>query len=313
MVGAGGLQKEYYPMLTTLIDRPFVDKDWIFETKWDGFRMIAVLKDGNVDLYSRNGKLVSGKYTIIATALQRIAHDAVLDGELVALDDQGVSRFQLLQNALRSKTNLRYYVFDILRLDGNDIRHLPLIKRKELLKEMLLQDRFIAYSEHRWEHGTKYFNEAKKAREEGIMAKRAESKYYSGARTREWLKIKTGSRQEVVIVGYTKPRKSRKYFGALLLAVRDAGAWRYIGRVGTGFTESLLKEIYTKLQPLRTDKRPFWTKVPDESSTTWVRPELVGEVKFTEWTSDGEMRHPAFIGLRDDKRPTEVVREQGKF
>jgi bifunctional non-homologous end joining protein LigD len=244
--------------------------------------------------------------------LRNIKGDAVLDGELVALDRQGVSRFQLLQNALRTKTNLRFYLFDIMFLDGKDLRNLPLIERKEYLKKTVPNNKLIAYSEHRWEHGKKYFKEAQKAKEEGIMAKRAAGKYYSGKRTREWLKIKTGNRQEAVIVGYTKPHRSRTYFGSLVLAVRDGTQWQYVGHVGTGFTEALLKDIYAKLSPLRTAVKPFASKIPDEANTTWVKAKLVGEVKFTEWTAGGEMRHPAFMGLREDKKATDVIRELPK-
>jgi bifunctional non-homologous end joining protein LigD len=303
--------KQYQPMLATLIDKPFDDPEWVFETKWDGFRMIAEIKNGNVSLYSRNGKTVSDRYRPVAKALEKVGHNAVLDGELVALDSHGASRFQLLQNALRTKVSLRYYLFDILFLDGKDVRDLPLIERKEHLEKIIPEDRLLAYSEHRWEFGPKYFKEAQKKKEEGIMAKRAESRYFSGKRTREWLKIKTGYEQEVVIVGFTEPRRSRKYFGSLVLAVREGKQWRYVGHVGTGFDAQALREIYEKLAPLKTDKKTFDTKVAFEATTTWVKPKLVGEVKFTEWTSGGEMRHPAFLGLREDKKPEEVIMEKG--
>jgi bifunctional non-homologous end joining protein LigD len=296
-------------MLATLIDKPFDDKGWVFETKWDGFRMVAVVKKGVVTLYSRNGVPVTERYARVAKALGKIKRDAVLDGELVALDKRGVSRFQLLQNALRTKANLRYYLFDLMFLDGKDMRKLPLVERKKHLENIVPRGRLLAYSAHRWERGTAYFKEARKAKEEGIMAKRAEGSYMSGKRTREWLKIKTGNRQEVAIMGFTKPRRSRRYFGSLVLAVRDGSAWAYVGRVGTGFTQASLKEIYGKLAPLRTGAKPFATKTPDEAGTTWVKPKLVGEVSFTEWTSAGEMRHPAFVGLREDKKPKDVARE----
>ncbi len=296
-------------MLATLIDAPFSDKDWVFETKWDGFRMVAVVTKGTATLYSRNGTDVTARYAAVAKALGKLTHDVVLDGELVALDRRGVSRFQLLQNALRTKATLRYYLFDLMFLDGKDLRTLPLIKRKERLKAIIPKDRLIAFSEHRAEHGIKYFAEAKRAKEEGIIAKRAAGPYRSGVRTREWLKIKTGNRQEVVIIGFTAPQRSRAYFGSLALAVREGGAWKYIGHVGTGFSAQTLQELYQKMRPLRTKRSPCKTPAKIKQGTTWLTPKLVGEVKFTEWTAAGELRHPAFIGLRNDKKPTDVVRE----
>lgn len=304
------MRREYRPMLATLIDGPFNDPKWVFETKWDGFRMVAEAKKGKVTLYSRNGKNVTKKYSLIAAALKKLKHDAVLDGELVALDTKGVSRFQLLQNALNTQARLRYYLFDLLFLEGRDLRRLPLLARKAQLKKIIPKSRLLAYSPHRGEFGRKYFTEAKKKHEEGIMAKRAAGFYYSGERTKEWLKIKAALEQEVVIVGFTQPRRSRKYFGSLVLATREGGAWRYVGRAGTGFDARALKAIHAKLLPLVTKKKPVREKVPDEADTTWVSPRLVGEVKFTEWTSAGEMRHPAFLGLRDDKPARAVHRER---
>jgi bifunctional non-homologous end joining protein LigD len=233
----------------------------------------------------------------------------VLDGELVALDRQGVSRFQLLQNALRTEASLQYCIFDIMFLNGKDLRGCTLLERKAQLARLVPKHKLLRYSEHRFEHGTKYFNEAKKKKEEGIMAKRADSRYLSGKRTMDWLKIKTGARQEVAIVGFTAPRRSRKYFGSLVLAVRKGGQWQYVGHAGTGFDLATLKSLHGKMLPLRTKNSPFESTIKDEAHTTWVKPKLVGEVKFTEWTDKGEMRHPAFIGLREDKKPEEVVRE----
>lgn len=297
------------PMLATLVDAPFDDTEWVFETKWDGFRMVTEILNGKVTLYSRNGQIVTDRYKVVAQALKKVKHDCVLDGELVALDKQGVSRFQLLQNALRTKIPLQYCMFDIMFLDGQDLRGRTLLERKERLQDIIPKDKLLKYSEHRFEHGAKYFAEAKRKKEEGIMAKRAGSLYLSGKRTMEWQKIKTGSRQEVVIVGYTTPRRSRKYFGSLVLVVREGAKWCYVGHAGTGFDFASLKEIYTRLQSLKSAQKPFDKKVKYESETTWVKPHLVGEVKFTEWTDKGEMRHPAFIGLREDKRPEDVVRE----
>jgi len=298
------------PMLATLIDKPFDDSAWVFETKWDGFRIVARIDRGKVTLYSRNGKKVSERYPSIVQALSKINHDAVIDGELVALDRRGRSRFQLLQNALRTSARLRYCAFDLMFLDGRDMRKLPLLNRKAALKRILPAGNIVRFSRHRVENGTRFFKQARKAGEEGIMGKRSASIYRSGVRSRDWLKIKTGWEQEAVIVGFTRPQRSRKYFGSLALAVRDGKRWRYIGHVGTGFDATSLRAIHAKLAPLKTAAKPFDQKVKYEAQTTWVRPKLVGEVKFTEWTARGEMRHPAFLGLRDDKRAADVIMER---
>jgi len=310
MARVSKLPKPLQPMLATLTDAPFDDAGWMFETKWDGNRIVAVIEKGQVTLNSRNGKIVSDSYRPIAKALEKINRHAVIDGELVALDDSGISRFQLLQNALRTTANLRFCIFDLMALDGVDMRQRPLIERKERLKPVLPRDRLLSFTEHRWTHGTRYFKEAERQGLEGIMAKRAESLYLSGARSTDWLKIKTVKRQEVVIVGFTAPRRSRQHFGSLVLAVRDDAAWRYVGHVGTGFSHAALGEIHGKLWPLRTRSSPFGERVKDEAATTWVKPKLVAEVKFTEWTAAGEMRHPAFVGLRNDKKPEDVVLEK---
>ena len=302
----------YRPMLATLVDEPFDDREWVFETKWDGFRLVTVKTGATVRLWSRNGIDVTTKYAIIVPALQKIVGSCVLDGELCALDEHGRSRFQLLQNALNKKARLLYVVFDALFVGGKDIRKKPLLARKEMLQALLPHNPLLHYSEHVAEFGRREFAKAQLAHEEGVIAKRAAGLYYSGKRTREWLKFKAVHEQEVVIVGYTEPRKSRKYFGSIVLAVRDKARkrWVYAGRVGTGFDQAALKSLYETMQPLRTDKEPFDHKVKHENATTWLIPKLVGEVKFTEWTSDGEMRHPVFIGLRIDKKALDVVREQ---
>jgi bifunctional non-homologous end joining protein LigD len=304
------MKKEYRPMLATLVDKPFDSKEWVYETKWDGFRLIAEVKRGSVRLFSRNGIDVTTRYHAIAQALRAFTEPCVIDGELVALDAKGRSRFQLLQNALRDeKTRLQYCVFDLLFLGGKDVRRKPLLERKRLLKQMLPRTRLVRFSEHIQENGIALFKKAKQAGLEGVMAKRAAGLYYSGKRTREWLKFKAVNEQEVVIVGYTAPRRSRKYFGALVLAVRKDLRWRYVGHAGTGFDEETLQSLYAKMQPLKTKAKPVAAKVKDEAQTTWLWPRLVGEVKFTEWTDRGEMRHPVFLGLRGDEKATDVIRE----
>ncbi len=304
------LPKRLQPMLATLTDGPFDDPEWVFEDKYDGFRMVAKIEDGEVDLYSRNGKVISHSYIEVAKALEDVKGDAVIDGELVALDKDGVSHFQLLQNALRHEAKLLYCVFDLMFHAGQDLRGLTLLKRKERLKGILPRHKLIAFSRHRKTFGTKFYKEAERKGLEGIMAKQANSTYVSGGRTADWLKIKTAKRQEVVIAGFTAPKRSRPFLGALVLAVREKNAWCYIGHVGTGFDHKTLEELHGKLLPLKTAKSPFPAKVKDDAVTTWVKPSLVAEVKFTEWTTAGEMRHPVYLGLRVDKRAGDVVRER---
>ncbi len=306
------MQFELRPMLATLTDKPFDDPDWVFETKWDGFRAIAVAKPGQAALYSRNLNDISRKYPSICAALAKIKHEAVLDGELVALDEHGRSRFQLLQNAEREFARLLYCVFDLLYLDDKDLRGKTLLERKGALEKILPKSPLLLYSAHVVGEGIEAFNRAKRAHEEGVMAKLSISLYHSGMRTRDWLKVKASQEQEVVIVGFTAPRGSRKYFGALVLAVREGTGWRYVGRAGTGFDTETLRTVYDTLVPLVTDKKPIPQKVPAAGNTSWVKPKLVAEVKFTEWTAAGEMRHPVFLGLRTDKPDTEVIREKPK-
>jgi bifunctional non-homologous end joining protein LigD len=298
-------------MLATLIDKPFDDKGWVFETKWDGFRLITEKRGHALRLWSRNGIDVTTRYAVLLPGLQKIDGSCVIDGEICALDAHGRSRFQLLQNALNKKARLLYVVFDALFVGGKDIRAKPLLERKEVLKALLPRDPLLRFSEHVPEYGKREFAKARRLHEEGVIAKRATGLYYSGRRTREWLKFKAVHEQEVVIIGYTEPRRSRKYFGSLVLAVRDKAAkrWVYAGHVGTGFDQAALKSLYGVMQALRTNKKPFDQKVKDEKATTWLIPKLVGEVKFTEWTSEGEMRHPVFRGLRSDKVAADVVRE----
>jgi bifunctional non-homologous end joining protein LigD len=306
------LPQRLQPMLATLTDAPFDEKGWIFEDKYDGFRMVAKIEGGKVTLYSRNGKIISHNYIEVAKGLERVKGDAVVDGELVAIGNDGVSHFQLLQNARRHEATLQYCAFDLMFQDRKDLRGLSLLERKQRLKAILPKHKLIAFSRHRATYGTKFFGEAERKGLEGIMAKRAYSQYLSGARTDNWLKMKTSKRQEVVIAGFTAPKRTRPCFGALTLALREGNEWRYIGHVGTGLSHETLEELHGKLMKLKTAQSPFPRKVRDEAVTTWVKPTLVAEVKFTEWTSSGEMRHPVYLGLRADKRAEDVVREREK-
>jgi bifunctional non-homologous end joining protein LigD len=304
------LPKRLQPMLATLTDAPFNDPNWVFEDKFDGFRMVAEIRRGRVALYSRNGKIISRSYVEVAKALEGVKGDAVIDGELVALGKDGVSHFQLLQNALRHEAKLLYYAFDLMFENGHDLRQMPLLERKSRLQAILPRDKLVAFSRHRKVDGKNFFAEAERKGLEGIMAKRADSAYASGSRSPDWLKIKTSKRQEVVIAGFTAPKRTRPFFGSLVLAVRENNAWRYIGHVGTGFSHKTLEELHGKLAKMKASKSPFPAKVKDEGVTTWVKPSLVAEVKFAEWTRKGELRQPVYLGLRSDKKALDVVRER---
>ena len=299
------LPKRLQPMLATLTDKPFDDEEWLFEDKYGGFRMVANIEGGKVTLYSRNGKIISDSYIEVAKALEGVKGDAVIDGELVALDENGVSHFQLLQNALRHKASLLYCAFDLMFQDGDDLRGFTLLERKKRLKSILPRHKLIEFSRHRKKSGTEFFEEAERKGLEGIMAKRADSKYL-------WAWRVSSKRQEVVIAGFTAPKRTRPFFGALALAVRENNGWRYIGHVGAGFTQKTLEALHGRLVKLKSLRSPFPAKVKDEAVTTWVKPSLVAEVKFTEWTGSGEMRHPVYLGLRTDKRAEDVVREGEK-
>ncbi|MFD2163896.1 DNA ligase D [Paradesertivirga mongoliensis] len=302
----------YKPMLAKLSADVFDDERWIYEKKLDGYRAIAYA-GSEVKLISRNGIDFSHKYRNIINALKQIKTDAVLDGELVAEDDSGKSDFQNLQNyATKSKqVTLKYYAFDLLALNGHDLRQLELIKRKQLLKVLVeqLANPLIIYSEHIEKTGIKLFAEAEENGWEGIIAKDGSSTYESNKRSDRWLKFKLQNSQEAIIIGYSKPAGSRKYFGSLVLAMYEQKELVYIGNCGTGFNETTLKEVYSKMNALASDTKPVRQKVPNERTITWIIPELVCEVTFSEWTGDKHLRHPVFKGLRYDKGNNEVQQE----
>jgi bifunctional non-homologous end joining protein LigD len=306
-------QRAFSPMLATLVDAPFDKPGWLFEIKWDGYRAIAEIRGGKARLYSRNRKALGDKYPEVQSALGRLGIDAVLDGEIVALDSEGKSSFQLLQNHPRTgKGELVYYVFDLLFLGGQDLRALPLIERKKRLREILPEAPGIRFSDHVEGKGVSLFRAMQRRGLEGLIAKQADSPYREGARSGEWLKIKTQLRQEAIICGFTAPRRSRKHFGSLLLAVYEGGALHYVGHVGTGFSQESLRSLHQKLIPLRRGASPLPGAPKIAGSVTWVDPVLVCEVSFHEWTQDGIMRQPSFQGLREDKPPTEVTRERSR-
>lgn len=298
------------PMLATLTSKPFDRPGWIFEIKWDGYRAIAEV-DKEVLLYSRNNISFKSKYPTVVESLKRIKRSVVLDGEIVALDKNGKSNFHALQYYMESPVPLTYVVFDILYLDGTDLREKTLYERKHILKKFLEEEQIpgIMYGDYIEEKGVTFFEQAKKLKLEGIIAKDGSSEYKTGFRSSSWLKIKTESRQEAIIVGFTEPRGSRKKFGSLVLAVRNGGKLTYIGHSGGGFSDEGLRDLYARMLPLITETSPLKEKVPINSPITWVKPKLVCEIKFTEWTKDGRMRHPIFVGLREDKSEREVVKE----
>jgi len=298
------------PMLATLVDGPFDREGWSFEVKWDGFRSIAEIRGGNVRLVSRNGKVQNARFPTVAAALGGFPVDAVFDGEIVAVDRKGRPDFQALQNSQSAgEGRILYYVFDVLYAGGYDFRVLSLKQRRAILSKLLPVSKTVRLSESIEKNGRAYFRAAQKMGLEGIMAKDLASPYRSGERTRDWLKIKTQKRQEAVICGFTEPRASRRYFGALILGAHKKSELVWIGHVGTGFTERGLRDIHEKLAPLVTKRSPFSEEPQTNEPATWVAPRLVCEVKFSEWTSDGLMRHPVFLGLREDKSPREVVVE----
>ncbi|OGD11863.1 MAG: DNA ligase D, partial [Candidatus Aminicenantes bacterium RBG_16_66_30] len=301
------------PMLATLVDGPFDREGWAFEVKWDGYRSLAAIKGGKVRLLSRNGKAQNAKFPTVAAALSGFPVEAVFDGEIVAVDAKGRPHFQYLQNSMRAgEGRILYYVFDVLYAGGYDLRALPLRRRRAILEKLLPVSETVRLSEAIERTGRAFFRAAEANGLEGIVAKDLASPYHSGARTREWLKIKAQQGQEAVVCGFTRPRSSRKYFGALILGAYKKGKLVYIGHVGTGFTEHTLKEIHAKLTPLVTPRSPFAEEPRTNMPVTWVAPRLICEVKFSEWTSEGLMRHPVFMGLREDKSAREVERERAE-
>jgi bifunctional non-homologous end joining protein LigD len=307
----------FEPMKAVLTDAPFSDPGWIFERKLDGVRCLAI-RDGELRLMSRTRRELNGGYPELVDALAGDACERfAADGEIVAFE-RGVTSFSRLQGriglsdpeaARRSGIAVFLYLFDLVHVDGEDIAGLPLRKRKARLRQALSFRGPVRYTPHRNEHGEEMYAEACRKGLEGIIGKRAESPY-RGARSRDWLKLKCSHEQELVIGGYTAPRGSRTEFGALLVGYYDAdGRLSYAGKVGTGFDRATLERLGARLRELETDSCPFADVDPAPRGTRWVRPELVAQIGFTEWTRDGRLRHPRYLGLRDDKRAREVVRE----
>lgn len=302
------------PMLATLVDQPFSDPEWIFETKWDGFRSVCFISQGHARFVSRNQIEMTPQYPELANVPKQIAaKEVILDGEIVALDEQGMPRFQLLQNKLRIRSGtyaaarqaqIVYFVFDLLYYDGYDLRNCAVVERKALLEKILRPASFVKYSDHVEGAGEKFFREIEKFRLEGMIAKRAASKYVQ-KRSADWLKVKTVLRSEVVIGGYTQPRGARSYFGSLVCGLYRGHDLYYVAHVGGGFSEHTLTSIYKLMQPLKTNGSPFVNAPKTNEPVQWTKPKLVAEVKFSEWTADLRMRQPVFLGLREDKQPEE--------
>lgn len=313
--------KQLAPMLATLVDKPFDREGWIGEVKWDGYRAMAFLHDGSAELKSRNDKSFNDKFYPVFEAVSAWGIDAVVDGEIVVVDENGISSFGDLQN-WRSEADgeLLYFTFDILWLEGHDLTGLPLKRRKEILQQVVPQESIIRVSESFDLPVSAFFDAAKQMGLEGIIAKQGDSTYTPGARSDAWLKIKAHRRQEVVIGGYTRNEGSSKPFSALLVGVYEDGKLTYTGKIGTGFNQKTQREMLRLFAPLEQKKVPF-THEPDinkpsrfrpdppKAEATWLKPELVCEVSFAEMTKDGVMRHPSFEGMREDKKAKDVIRE----
>jgi bifunctional non-homologous end joining protein LigD len=303
-------------MLATLVKRAPAGDGWVHEVKYDGYRLLARIERKRAQLFSRNGKDWTPKLGDIAAALAKLpVRSAWLDGELVALDAHGRSSFQTLQNALSAhgQRPLRLMLFDTLFLDGRDLRDEPLSERKRLLRKVIGRGRAsLGVGPESIGEGTEFLKQSCALGLEGAVSKRLDSPYRSGERTQEWVKAKCTHSQEMVIGGYTEPQGSREGFGALLLGVYEGVKLRYSGKVGTGFDATSLLSLAKKLKRRERRASPFVDAPVRKGSNGvhWVRPDLVAQVEFTEWSDDGMLRHPSFQGLRADKQATEVVRER---
>jgi len=316
-------------MLAESIEKPFDDKEWLFEIKWDGYRAIAFVEGGKVRLVSRNQNELTGRYPELKDMPDLIqAKTAILDGEVVALDADGRASFSLMQQrtgfrpggkkaAAKADVPVLYYAFDLIYLDGYDWRRVNLEYRKKKLRQILRPGHSLRYSDHYEAQGKALFEIAREKKLEGILAKRRAS-CYEERRSREWLKIKIRHRMECVVGGYTNPEGSRSHFGSLVLGLYDKQErLMHAGQVGSGFDQKLLAELFKRLKKIETKKNPFYGEVEALRKVNWVKPELVAEVEYAEWTegantgSGPKLRAPVFLGLRDDKDPRECTLEQG--
>jgi bifunctional non-homologous end joining protein LigD len=290
------------PMLPTLVRQPFEKAGWIYEEKYDGYRILAYKEGAGVTLVSRNGIDRTANYPGVAKAIAALPHRTILlDTEVVVFDKKEISRFQLLQNV---RAQPKAAVFDCLYLDGRDLRRQPLEKRRAVVRE-IVKDGVLFESHILAENGLEAYKIALRRGFEGVVAKDLSSPYMEGRSTR-WLKFKVHQEDEFVIAGYTSPGGSREHFGALLLGAYEDGELHYAGKVGTGFTRQTLGAMWRKFQPLIREKSPL-ADPPREKSVTWLEPTLVAQIAYQEWTDDRKLRQPVFLGLRDDKPPKEVT------
>jgi bifunctional non-homologous end joining protein LigD len=301
-----------HPMLATLVARPFDQSGWDYEEKYDGYRILAYKEGARVTLLSRNGKDRTHTFSGVAEAVAKLpARTLLLDGEVVAFDRQGVSRFQLLQNL---KSEPKYAVFDCLYKDGLDLRMGPLSVRRSALEEITgktgRERAAVFLSRILDANGLKAFEMARRKGYEGVVAKNMSAPYTEG-RSTNWLKFKVHQEDEFIVVGYTAPAGARRWFGALLLGAYDKEKIRYVGKVGTGFTQDSLARLFRTFQPL-VRIRPAVIDPPRENNVTYLAPRLVAQIAYQEWTGDRKLRQPVFLGLRDDKRPKDVIIPEAK-
>lgn len=302
------------PMLATLTNNHFSDPSWIFETKLDGMRCILCKKGKIINIYSRNRKIQNDVFPELVKALARLKFDFILDCEVVTFVGK-ISNFEKLQlrmhvqnpsKELIKKVPVFAYIFDVMHFNGYNLCALPLMQRKQILLQNFKFKDPLRHLEYKIEYGEKYLKKACTIGEEGIIAKHAFSTY-EHKRSRNWLKFKCTLSQELIICGYTKPKGNRQFFGALLLGYYKEGKLIYAGKVGTGFNQAILKELYAKLNKNMINKSPYADY--QTNNAIWVRPKLLAEVSFTEWTKDGSLRHPSFKGWREDKDPKRVTRD----
>jgi len=312
------MPKQLEPMLATLQSTPFSDPEWLFEIKWDGIRALAWVEDGRLELRARSGRVITQQYPELAELPQRVrARQALLDGEIVALDEKGHSNFERLQARMnvsrpspfdQRQAPITYYLFDAIHCEGYDLRQVPLIDRKRLLKSLIEWGGPLRYADHHMEQGSELFELAGQQGLEGIIGKHAHSPYTS-TRSPYWVKFKVVQELDAVVGGWTEPRGSREHFGALLLGLYDAAALSYIGSVGTGFTEKTQKTVFESLQGVKSGHCPFGVVPDTKEKAYWVEPSLVARVKYANWTLEKRLRAPVFLGLRDDRDPHECVFE----
>lgn len=303
------------PMLATLTEDYFSDPSWIFERKLDGVRCLIFKNKGQVTIMSRNRKILNESYPEVIPAFENTESDFIADGELVALEGEHTS-FSKLQNrmnvqkpapAIISEYPVYLYLFDLIYLDGHDLRKLPLIKRKKILNGCIDYNDKVRFCDHKHEKGLPFLQQACEEGWEGLIAKRANSIYTAG-RSKDWLKFKCMHQQEFVVGGFTKPKGSRTGFGAILVGFYDSGKLMYAGKVGTGFNDQLLEKMHNQLSKIEIKASPFNEPVR-QKDVHWTTPEMVVEIGFTEWTSADKLRHPRFIGIRNDKSANEVTKE----